>query len=656
MFQSLFGISYFHIVKAINRFKDAIEGKTAEAEVSNQTVNRGLISVQSIKLHEEISEQNRNLNPASIPKYVNQLVKPPVYKPFIIYVKSKDGECYEERHLHFVDICEFEQQVLPEGFPKTTVWGYGGLVKDTETGALYSKSAPGATFEAIRGVPIMVKWVNQLTGRHLFAVDPTLHWANPNDMPMDPPKPWPPFPPGFPDAQSPVPIVTHLHGGEVPSIYDGHPDTWFTADGTKGPAFVTSFYLYPNRQEPATLWYHDHALGITRLNVYAGLAGFYLLRDSNDCCQEKFELPEGKYEIPIAIQDRSFKADGSGSFSFTEEGVNPDIHPYWDPEFFGDTIMVNGKVWPNLDVEQRQYRFRLLNGSNARFYNLKFENGMSFFQIGTDGGFLEEPVELDMLLIAPGERADILVDFSDIEPGTSIILLNDANAPFPDGDSPDENTGQIMQFTVPADSAPPVKPPRLPCKLNDITVLIPDTPHRTMTLNEVMGPEGPVEVLLNGQRWGAPISELPRVGSTEDWVIANLTMDTHPIHLHLVQFQIINRQDFLTDEYKAKWEEINGMPPLDHPTVVLPVYPYLTGEPICPDDNEKGWKDTIRMNPNQVTRIRVRFAPQDIPAFDVSPGENLYPFNPTRGPGYVWHCHIIDHEDNEMMRPYKVKP
>ena len=656
MFQSLFGISYFHIVKVINRVKDAIKGRTAEAEAPNQTVNRGQISVQSIKLHEEISEQNNNLDPASIPKYVNQLVKPPVYKPFIIYVKSKDGERYEERHLYFVDISEFKQQVLPQGFPETTVWGYGGLVKDTETGRdTYSQSAPGATFEAVRGIPIMVKWVNQLTGRHLFAVDPTLHWANPNDMPMDPPKPWPPFPPGFPDAQSPVPIVTHLHGGEVPSIYDGHPDTWFTADGTKGPAFVTSFYVYPNRQEPTTLWYHDHALGITRLNVYAGLAGFYLLRDKDNGCREDFELPEGKYEIPIAIQDRSFKADGS--FAFTEEGVNPDIHPYWDPEFFGDTIMVNGKVWPNLDVERRQYRFRLLNGSNARFYNLKFENGMSFFQIGTDGGFLEEPVELEELLIAPGERADILVDFSDIEPGTSILLLNDANAPFPDGDPVDPNTvGQIMQFTIPADSPPPVEPPRLPCKLNNIVRLIPDAPHRTLTLNEVMGPEGPVEVLLNGQRWGAPISELPRVGSTEDWVIANLTVDAHPIHLHLVQFQIVNRQDFLADEYKAKWEEINGMPPLDHPTVVLPVFPYLTGEPICPDDNEKGWKDTIRMNPNQVTRIRVRFAPQDVPTFDVSPGENRYPFDPTRGPGYVWHCHIIDHEDNEMMRPYKVKP
>ncbi|HHW42221.1 MAG TPA: multicopper oxidase domain-containing protein [Desulfotomaculum sp.] len=641
MLKYLVGILYFYVVKAISSLKHAIQRKKPQAK---------------------ISERITHLDPASIPKFVNQLVKPLVYKPFVIKVTAKTNEKNkrrfkkeEKRHLYIIDISEFKQQVLPQGFPKTTVWGYGGLVKDTKTGRVtYSRSAPGATFEAVRGIPVMVKWINKLKGSHLFAVDPTLHWANPNNMPMDPPKPWPPFPPGFPEAQRPVPTVTHLHGGEVPPIYDGHPDAWFTYNGKRGPAFVTSLYYYPNKQEPATLWYHDHALGITRLNVYAGLAGFYLLRDSDNCSQKKFALPDDKYEMPIVIQDRSFNTDGS--FSFYREGLNPDIHPYWVPEFLGDTIMVNGKVWPNLDVERRQYRFRVLNGSNARFYNLKMSNGMRFIQIGTDGGFLPEPVELDTLLIAPGERADILVDFSNIAPGTSIILLNDANAPFPFGEAPDPNTvGQIMQFTVPVNSTEPVKPPKLPDKLNNIPTLMPDSPQRILTLNEVIGPNGPVALLLNGQKWAAPFSELPKVGSTEEWVIVNLTTDTHPIHLHLVQCQILNRQDFMADEYRIKWEEINGMPPLDHPTEVLPVDPYLIGEPIDPDNNEKGWKDTIRVNPNQVTRIRVRFAPQDFPASAVKPGENLYSFDPTLGPGYVWHCHILDHEDNEMMRPYKVK-
>lgn len=318
--------------------------------------------------------------------------------------------------------------------------------------------------------------------------------------------------------------------------------------------------------------------------------------------------------------------------------------------------MVNGKVWPNLDVERRQYRFRLLNGSNARFYNLRLSNGMSFIQIGTDGGFLKKPVTLDALLLAPAERADILIDFSGVKPGTSILLTNNASTPFPDGEAPDpETVGQIMQFTVPDDSPPPVEPPRLPDKLNHIVSLKPDSPQRILTLSEVQGPEGPVMVLLNGQKWSAPVSELPRVGSTEDWVIANLTMDTHPIHLHLVQFQLVDRQDFMAEEYQNKWEKLNGIPPLDHPTEVLPVEPYLIGDPIRPDKNEMGWKDTVRMNPNQVTRIRVRFAPQDVPDCWVKPGENLYPFDPSVGPGYVWHCHIIDHEDNEMMRPYLVK-
>lgn len=623
------------------------------------------------KTTEKFSEITTTLDPLLIPKFVNQLVKPPVYVPFVYnaVVKGSEKTRYgkvmrsikiEKRHLYFVDMSEFKQRILPVNFPKTTVWGYGGLIKDSKTGRIkYSRSAPGSTFEAIRDVPVKVKWINRLTGSNLFAVDPTLHWANPNDMPMEPPMPWPMFPPGFAQAQRPVPTVTHLHGGEVPSIYDGHPDSWFTYNGKKGSSYVTSLYSYPNSQEPTTLWYHDHTLGITRLNVYAGLAGFYLLRDPKHCKQdksygEKLVLPEGKYEIPIVIQDRSFNTDGS--FSFNNIGINPDIHPYWVPEFFGNTIMVNGAVWPNLDVERHQYRFRLLNGSNARFYNLSMSNGMKMIQIGTDGGFLQKSVELNSLLIAPGERADILIDFSCIEPGTSIILKNDANGPFPDGDAPDENTvAQIMQFTV-LNSPEPVKPSKLPNEINKIPTLNPDSPQRILTLNEVMGPNGPVIVLLNGQKWEAPVSELPRVGSTEEWVIANLTMDTHPIHLHLVQFLIYNRQNLNAEEYMMKWEELNGLPPLDHPTIVLPIEPYLEGEPIEPDENEKGWKDTIRMNPNQVTRIRVLFAPQDAIPGIVKPGKNLYPFNPTFGPGYVWHCHILDHEDNEMMRPYKVKP
>jgi spore coat protein A len=589
-------------------------------------------------------QKQTTLDAGSIPKFKNKLVKPPVYMP----AHTADGE-----RLFVVDMVQFKQQMLPEGFPATTVWGYGGLTMDPETYCpTYVQSSPGPTFEAIRNVPIKVKWVNKLQGPHLFAVDPTLHWANPNNMPMHPPMPWPDFPPGFPEAQSPVPAVTHLHGGEVPSIFDGHPEAWFTHDGKKGPAFVTNLYNYPNTQPPTTLWYHDHALGITRLNVYAGLAGFYLLRDGDELYNKRY-LPKGKYEIPLVIQDRSFNPDGS--LAFTTVGVNPDIHPYWDPEFFGDVILVNGKVWPNLDVERRQYRFRVLNGSNARFYNLRFSNGMTFTQIGSDGGFLPEPVKLTSLLLAPAERADLLVDFSGVMPGTHVTLTNDANAPYPDGNPVDPNTtGQILRFSVPAHTPAPVCPPPLPKKLNVIPCLKPNAPQRILTLNEVQGENGPVVVLLNGQHWDAPVSENPIVGSTEEWVIANLTMDTHPIHLHLVQFLLKDRQDFDADAYLTKWTLINGNPPLNHRTYEIPVEKYLIGCPIPPAPNETGWKDTVRMNPMQVTRILVRFAPQDVKTS--LPHINRFPFDPSCGPGYVWHCHILDHEDNDMMRPYIVRP
>lgn len=459
----------------------------------------------------------------------------------------------------------------------------------------------------------------------MFAVDPTLHWANPNMLPMNPPLPWPLFPPGFPQAQSPVPVVTHLHGGEVPSTSDGHPDAWFTAGGLTGPAYVMSRYTYPNMQQPATLWYHDHALGITRINVYSGLAGFYLLRDPNNPLENPLPpaqpvLPGGKYEIPLVIQDRSFNVDGS--FFFDSVGINPTIHPYWTPEFFGNTIMVNGKVWPNLDVEPRQYRFRVLNGSNARFYNLKLSKKQPFIQIGSDGGYLPAPVTLTSLLLAPGERADILIDFSGVAPGTSIILENDAKAPYPNGAPADPQTvGQIMQFTVPLNAPPPVVPPPLPATLNTMPVLAPNAPTRTVTLHEVMGPAGPVELLLNGQKWGAPISELPRVGSTEDWEIVNLTADTHPIHLHLVQFQVISRQGIQAKKYETDWMLINGMPPLANPTVTLPVAPYLQGKPIGPDPNETGWKDTVKVNPGEVCRIRVRYAPRRQPGASAARGQ-----------------------------------
>lgn len=622
-------------------------------------------------------DENEILDPETIPKYETEITAPPpVYVPREI--RGRGGEVVG--HEYTVHMLDFMQQILPPGYPETMVWGYGGAAKDSITGRPlgFVKNSPGPTFEATRGIPSKVTWRNMVNSEHMFAVDPTLHWADPNGMGMVEP-PFEPYPPGYPEAQEPVPLIPHLHGGEVQSTYDGHPEAWFTFNGIHGPAYNTdrktspnsAVFVYPNAQPATTLWYHDHALGITRLNVMSGLAGFYLLRDSAD--EVASLLPQGMYEMPIVLQDRVFMEDGS--MYFPSEGNNPDIHPYWGPEFFGDTMMVNGLVWPNMDVHQGQYRLRLLDGSNARFYTLSFSvklgedelgnpleygDEIPFTQIGSDGGYLSTAVDLDELTIAPGERADILVDFSGLEPGTKVILRNTAYAPFKGGaeggDPADPMTvGQIMQFTVTDNSG--FEAQELPSQLNEYLpghwpTLTETDGERTLVLVEVMSPEDePEEILLNGLKWGADITETPTLGTTEDWIIVNPTEDTHPIHLHLTQFQLVSRF-WLEDpeEYYDDWLSANSPyePPFpnSHTPVELPVDEYLTGGPMMPPENEMGWKDTIQAHPGQVTVIRVRFSPVD--------GTSDYPFDATEGPGYVWHCHILDHEDNEMMRPFIV--
>ena len=520
----------------------------------------------------------------------------------------------------------------------------------------------------------------------------------------------PPYPPGYNgatytlpgtttvmnpnawDAQTPVPLVTHVHGGEVMSDYDGGPEQWFTQTGLHGPDYRSlpgapangATYEYLNTQQPATIWYHDHALGVTRINVMSGLAGFYLVRDPADPVEAV--LPKNQYEVPLAIQDRSFNTDGS--MWFDTVGINPTMHPYWMPEFFGNTIMVNGRVWPNLNVDQGWYRFRIVDGSNARFYTISLKDQttgakLPFIQIGSDGGYLQAPVTLKELTIAPGERADILVDFSAVASGTKILVENKAKAPFPAGAQPDpQTTGQIMQFTVtstpgfnkgsaitlPAPLNPTLQGVVFPTLPAPAAFVAPNVNPRTLPLVEVMGMLGPLEVLLNGQKWMAPTTEDPRVGATEDWVIPNLTADTHPIHLHLVQFQLVSRQKFDAAGYTVAWYAANSgsgvaMPPWPNGYTPVPVdvTPYLQGKAKPADPNEQGWKDTVKMNPGEVTIIRVRFAPQNAPTTGAgapTAGTNLYSFDPTleTSPGYVWHCHIIDHEDNEMMRRFEVQP
>lgn len=517
----------------------------------------------------------------SLEKFVDALPLPPTLKP---KGKSDDIPFYE------VTMKQVKQK-LHRDLPPTTVWGYNGMY-------------PGPTFEAQRNHPILVKWKNNLPFEHLLPVDRTIHGA-------------------MPDTPS-VRTVVHLHGARVRPENDGYPEAWFTRDFENvGPKFAHEVYYYPNCQRPATLWYHDHALGITRLNVYAGLAGFYILRDEEE---EKLNLPSGKFEIPLVLQDRSFYPNGE-LFYPTQPGhepppapqppppIDPTLpNPSIVPEFFGDTNLVNGKVWPFLEVEPRKYRFRILNGSNSRFYRISLSSGQEFIQIGTEGGLLEKPVTLTQITLAPAERADVIVDFSN-QKGQRIILTNDAPAPFPDGNPPSSDLSQIMEFRVKQKLSKPDKS-NIPAKLSCMEHLSPDDAIivRKNLLVESTDEFGRLKLLLNNMAWDQlPLTETPYNGTIEIWELYNTTPDTHPIHLHLVAFQILNRAEFTGDP--------NG------PDLVV-------GPPQPPDANETGWKDTVRANPGEVTRIIARFGPF----------EGIYP----------WHCHILEHEDHDMMRPYEV--
>ncbi|MGH7742231.1 MAG: multicopper oxidase domain-containing protein, partial [Candidatus Eiseniibacteriota bacterium] len=448
--------------------------------------------------------------------------------------------------------------------------------------------------------------------------------------------------------------------------------------------------------------------GMTRTHLYSGLAGFYLLLDppaeanlpggTNDHPADQYGNP---YQLGVAIQDRRFDTDGQ--LYFTAGSTNPE-HSFWLPEFFGDVILVNGRPWPYLNVEPRRYRFRLLNGSNARTYRMRLEDhdqnvmGPAMFQIGSDGGLMDQPVMmadpaaggLPQLVMASGERADVVIDFSGWE-GRNLTLANDAQAPFPDGDLVDAQTSVIMQFrvgsTVTGGSDPTLDVSTLP-PLRAVPIERPAVPAitRALTLNEHAGAGGPLEMFVNNTMWDMGVSESPTVGSTEVWEIINLTMDTHPIHLHLVQYQLLDRQAFDQNAYEMAYGmPMAGMgPPLPYSELSAAtgfklggnpdVTPYLLGVPTPPDPNERGWKDTFRMNPGEVTHMLLRMAPQDadalaashMPPLTMAPGVNVFPFEPWTplgqtdafgnpgGPGYVWHCHIVDHEDNEMMRPLMV--
>lgn len=750
------------------------------------------------------------LDPTTIPKYVTPLVIPPV---------MPQSTASPAPAANFdIAVRQFQQQILPGGiwgssfpnplggapvgpFPATTVWSYGraadplpdssdipggadGVAPATNSSFNY----PAFTVENTSAVATTVRWINDLidpgTGNyrpHLFAVDQTLHWANPpkaNCVMM---------PTNRTDCETavaapytgPVPLVTHVHGAHVQPHSDGYPEAWWLpgAPGTKGiPAGYaergtkygqgnttntvagSAYFTYENTQPAATIWYHDHALGMTRLNVYAGPAGFWLIRGgANDTAAGVLPGPaptigggdpnftaavrETIREIPIAIQDRSFNTDGTlfypDSRTFFDGFTGPfiggagvpagpsDISPIWNPEAFFNTIVVNGTTWPKFEVAPARYRFRLLNGCNSRTLNLSMfvvtagVDGIfgtvddvvgaevPFNQIGGDQGFLPNVVRITKgftstlpgngtippavaapsteqgLLMMSAERADVIIDFGGLANGTHVRIFNTApDSPFGGfppglvGYVPADlgTTGQVMDFIV--NTALPAQP-------SDTASLLPEnivlpapaalgapSNTRQVSLNELSSDQVCVEMrVLDGaiiqtlfstfagdpnfltncaaavvgagnfpspmgprqaqlgivttsglnlipvpQRWGDQMTENPTLNSTEVWEIFNTTADAHPIHLHLVAFEVVNREDL-----DAAALALGNLVP--------------TGITYLPQPNELGYKDTVLALPGQITRLKAKF---DIPGL------------------YVWHCHIVEHEDNEMMRSYIV--
>jgi spore coat protein A len=463
---------------------------------------------------------------------------------------------------HRIAMRQFQMKVHRD-VPPTTFWGYDG-------------SCPGPTFEARRGKPILVEWANELPHQHLFPVDHTLHGAEADK----------------PDVRT----VVHLHGGRTPPESDGFPEYWFVPG-------KSATYYYPNQQEAAALFYHDHAMGITRLNAAVGLMGLYLIRDE---FEDGLNLPKGAYEIPLVIFDRSFRPDGQIYYPVSGKTGAP-----WVSEYYGSAILVNGKIFPYCEVEPRKYRLRLLNSSNGSFYRLSFgldpsvvSAALPFHQIGSEQGFLAAPSPMNLLILGPGERADVILDLSG-HAGKEIFLRT--------------NVAIVMQFRVA--SGKTADPSALPSTLRPV-------PHiqesaavmtRELTIADYQNRLGRSNVmLLNGAHWNMPVTEKPVLNSTEIWSFINLTDDSHPIHLHLVRFQILDRRPFDLAVYQLTKKIV------------------FTGAAVELAPGEQGWKDTVRVDPITITRIIVKF--------EGFAGR------------YVWHCHLLEHEDNEMMRPYIISP
>jgi spore coat protein A, manganese oxidase len=496
---------------------------------------------------------------------------------------------------------EIRRRLHPQ-LPLTPLWAY-----DDGSGLSGQAGSFGMAVVAQSGTPLTVSFTHELSAAY---------------------PPWIPVDTRLTPLGNAVRLMTHLHGGFVAADSDGNPA--ITPNGF-GPG-ETQTVTYTNQlpQMPASLlWFHDHGLGTTRLNVFAGLAAAYIVRDQYDTGTEPnpIGIPGGDYEVPLVIQDRQFNRDGT--FLYPRSDI-PGVT--WIGEYFGDVMLVNGKVWPYLSVEPRMYRLRILNGCNARILDLDL-GGLDFWQIGAEGGMWDKPVRVKELVLAPAERADVIVDFTRRAGGRLLLRNMKPKAPVSTPAPPLTEVMQIRVDTSVTEPGPSEIPTSLPGRVADLPA--PST-TRYITLNEVDPEEVTWYLNLNATRFDQlPITETPRAGSIEDWVYINLTGDTHPMHSHLVTFQVVGRTPFDAEAYEAAHGNPDGVPGGIDPT------PFVTGPMQPPDPTERGYKETVKANPGYLTTIRAKY---DLPQ-GVNPPQT-----------YVYHCHIVEHEDNDMMRPFTVVP
>ncbi|MBB6240823.1 multicopper oxidase domain-containing protein [Rhodanobacter sp. MP1X3] len=493
------------------------------------------------------------LNPTSLVKFVDALPVPSIARA----TGQRTHPAYPNRSLPYyrMEMQAFRAK-LHRDLPPTPMWGYNG-------------SSPGPTIETRRGEPLLIEWANALPTKHFLPIDHTIHGAE-KDKPL-------------------VRAVTHVHGARVPAGSDGWPEDWYIPGKSVQ-------YHYPSVQDAATLWYHDHAMGITRLNIYAGLFGAFNVHDADE---QALNLPSGDYDLPLILCDRLIARDGQLYYPVSDDPSAP-----WVSECHGNAVLCNGKLYPYFEVEPRRYRLRLINVANTSFFDLSLSHGHAFQQIASDQGLLSAPLERSRIELYPAERAEVIVDFSGMD-GQSLQLRQQSEG--------------ILEFRVRDRGNKDTSV--LPAMLRPVARIDPASAvrDRQLALGEQDDASGnAMTMLLDGKMWSDPISEKPRQHTTETWSFVNITGDAHPIHLHLVRFQIIDRRPFDLFAWNA------------HRIVKY------TGPAEVPPPHEAGWKDTVRTDPGMVTRIAMRF--------DGEPGR------------YVWHCHFLEHEDNEMMRPYELLP